>query len=845
MTNVDLLCLNAEWGDFQSSAPNVIHDSNEPSEFNNSPCGGAALKESADEERESPHSRVELFPEHDADHETGVVERNGKDHLFVETSSRNGNNNNNNTESREAAPIIEITDMVSPPSGLIPSMDDEEPAGDAPMQRGSASKTPVPEAPAQAPAPAPAPVTRARASFPAVPACSEVQSEGGELFSELDPMKIINAGQSLEQWSELSLLDHSVSSSSRSTKNRHPHQAHPPSTQAAPALSMAEIEQLEPSVVIPKQEESGDLMDFLDEFDPVPKMDPVIRPSTVSDAREKQEEPIITSPKNNDTLLSSVIHDASRQAAVGSKQPAVTRDAKVKVALQPPETHDFSPDPTSDSPPKSPEHRPAVESEDVVLEDHEKKSIAVYDKGEKHMVGWYADTCKADIREAILCACDAIMNSGFVLREVTEGSAGDDDTVGANGRVYEFEDFDQLRSGFSYILEPAKEREDLKDITGDKNRRLQIQIEPMLHVEAQKAVENMRRGANLLKHTRYGFPHLRQFQLSEDRKRLLWYSGAKTKNDSVIIMDSVDEILLGQQTATFSNYRLPMLEHLSFSIKHNGKTLDLTCKDEFEFDHWVTGLKALLYHNKNRMLSKAELLAHSKRFEKAIKKNNLGIKLTTLPEVREKGHVGLDDCIEIVSHTTSQLDAKLDRLRERLKAVSAQVSKLDFHASAEMEVDVAILSGQGPAYASVFREIEDSQDEEMEIRRMLELVEETSGVLQTAQNELLALQKQKDEEEREAAEARNSDAPPTVAGRKEKKRMAKGNKYIDQLLWKAEVDLENVEDMYVRHLDNPREATLPFSVSVAEINARLSRTAQEVEDVVLQKFREMRGWFGP
>lgn len=829
MTNVDLLCLNAEWGDFQSSAPNVIHDSHEPSEFNNSPCGGTVLKENAEEERESAHSHAELFPEHETEDEPRPP--NGKKE---EMDIINGNNT---AESREAAPIIEITDMMMSPPSVIPSTD-EEPVV-------APTITPEPEEPT--PAPAPAPVTRACASFPAVSAYSEVPSEGGELFSELDPMKIINAGQSLEQWSELSLLEQSMSSSSRSTKNRQSHPGgHPTSTQAAPVLSMSEIEQLEPSVVIPKQEESGDLMDFLDEFDPVPKMDPVIRPSQVRvSEEERREEIIITPPENNDTLLSSVIHDSSRQAAVGSKQPVVLRDAYVKLASLPREALDFSPDSKTDSPPKSPEHRPAIEHEDVVLEDHEKRNIAVYDKGERHMVGWYADTCKADIREAILCACDAIMNSGFVLREVTEGSAGNDDTNGANGRVYEFEDFDQLQSGYSYILEPAKEREDLRDITGDKNRRLQIQVDPMLHVEAQKAIENMRRGANLLKHTRYGFPHLRQFQLSEDKKRLLWYSGAKRKDDSVIIMDSVDEILLGQQTATFSNYRLPMLEHLSFSIKHSGKTLDLTCKDEFEFDHWVTGLKALLYHNKNRMLSKAELLAHSKRFEKAIKKNNLGIKLTTLPEVREKGHVGLDDCIEIVSHTTSQLDAKLDRLRERLKAVSAQVSKLDFHASAEMEVDVSILSGQGPAYASVFREIEDSQDEEMEIRRMLELVEETNGVLQTAQNELLALQKQKDEEEREAAEARNSDTPPIAAGRKEKKRMAKGNKYIDQLLWKAEVDLENVEDMYVRHLDNPREATLPFSVSVADINARLSRTAQEVEDVVLQKFREVRGWFGP
>jgi len=50
----------------------------------------------------------------------------------------------------------------------------------------------------------------------------------------------------------------------------------------------------------------------------------------------------------------------------------------------------------------------------------------------------------------------------------------------------------------------------------------------------------------------------------------------------------VVEIKLGQQTPVFLHYRLPMLEHLSFSIIHGpkgSKTLDLTCKDEFEFDH--------------------------------------------------------------------------------------------------------------------------------------------------------------------------------------------------------------------------------------------------------------------
>merc|ERR1711879_1006644 len=125
-----------------------------------------------------------------------------------------------------------------------------------------------------------------------------------------------------------------------------------------------------------------------------------------------------------------------------------------------------------------------------------------------------------------------------------------------------------------------------------------------------------------------------------------------------------------------------------------------------------TGLKAIFYHFKNRQISKEELLGHSKRFRKALEKNNVGIKLTKLPEVKEKGHVGLDDCIEIVTHTPQQLDTKMERLRERLRTMSQQVARLDHHSNAEAE---------------------------MEIRRMHELVEQTTQLLQQARNELIAL----------------------------------------------------------------------------------------------------------
>merc|ERR1712050_799424 len=121
--------------------------------------------------------------------------------------------------------------------------------------------------------------------------------------------------------------------------------------------------------------------------------------------------------------------------------------------------------------------------------------------------------------------------------------------------------------------------------------------------------------------------------------------------------------------------------------------------------------------------------------------------------------------------------------------------------AAEMEVDLSLLTGQGPAYASVFVQDEDAQDEEMEIRRMHELVEQTTQVLQQARNELIALNQSKKSESSGSAE--NS-------GAKGKKKESAACKHIDQLLWKAEVDLENVEDMYLRHIDNQRDTATPF-----------------------------------
>merc|ERR1712185_452251 len=169
----------------------------------------------------------------------------------------------------------------------------------------------------------------------------------------------------------------------------------------------------------------------------------------------------------------------------------------------------------------------------------------------------------------------------------------------------------------------------------------------------------------------------------------------------------------------------------------------------------------------------------------------------------------------------------MEHLKERLRTMSQQVAHLDHHATAEMEVDLSLLTGQGPAYASVYDQDEDAQDEEMEIRRMHELVEQTTQVLQQARNELTALNAKADER-RDGQGSEGSSAPADKAKGKKKENAA--CKHIDQLLWKAEVDLENVEDMYLRHIDNSKDTVTPFSVSMADLNSKISRAMSEMED---------------
>ena len=118
------------------------------------------------------------------------------------------------------------------------------------------------------------------------------------------------------------------------------------------------------------------------------------------------------------------------------------------------------------------------------------------------------------------------------------------------------------------------------------------------------------------------------FQLSNDLRRILWYTKSKSITEAHVSFENITEIVIGQHSDNFLRYPLKMLEEYSFSVIYTREnktfSLDITCKDEREFDLWLIGLKALHSHFLKKIINKYNLLCHSKCFQEQIKKGNIG-----------------------------------------------------------------------------------------------------------------------------------------------------------------------------------------------------------------------------
>lgn len=138
----------------------------------------------------------------------------------------------------------------------------------------------------------------------------------------------------------------------------------------------------------------------------------------------------------------------------------------------------------------------------------------------KFPVNWYEDTPMSDVKEMIICACDSIIDSGFELLSPDDGQPIDINKISnIRGR------------GEKFTIIKSEEKKEYEKFLGDRWRKIVLEVEPLRHIEAQKAIEYMRHGSNLLCNYEDAYPNIRLFQLSSDLKKLIWFVGNKSLNE--------------------------------------------------------------------------------------------------------------------------------------------------------------------------------------------------------------------------------------------------------------------------------------------------------------------------
>ena len=247
----------------------------------------------------------------------------------------------------------------------------------------------------------------------------------------------------------------------------------------------------------------------------------------------------------------------------------------------------------------------------------EKITLTLIFEDKESQISWNPkDTSLEDAKFMFMCSCDALVDGEFEILDM-------------QAKPIDLKELTEFKNKSVFYLR-KKATNKATNLLIDGRRKLFVEIEPLRHIEAQVALKYMCIGSNLLKHTKKGFPHIRLFQLSADLKRILWYTKSKTIDEAQVSFDTIKDLTIGQISESFMKYPLKMLEDYSFSIYYKTKdddeikTLDLTCKNQKEFDLWVIGIKALHAHYNGKVISKNDLLSHSKSYNEQVKKGNIG-----------------------------------------------------------------------------------------------------------------------------------------------------------------------------------------------------------------------------
>jgi hypothetical protein len=108
-------------------------------------------------------------------------------------------------------------------------------------------------------------------------------------------------------------------------------------------------------------------------------------------------------------------------------------------------------------------------------------------------------------------------------------------------------------------------------------------------------LRHLKQGVPLLKYGKRGYPHFRAFAISQDNRKLQWYSKNKSQQETSIYIGAIEDVVTGQKTKHFQRYPAPELSSNSFSIifDNGKKSIDVIAKNASDFALWTHGLSAL------------------------------------------------------------------------------------------------------------------------------------------------------------------------------------------------------------------------------------------------------------
>jgi hypothetical protein len=123
-------------------------------------------------------------------------------------------------------------------------------------------------------------------------------------------------------------------------------------------------------------------------------------------------------------------------------------------------------------------------------------------------------------------------------------------------------------------------------------------------------VKHMTAGSRVIKHGRAGRPHTVLLQLSEAARAVTWTSRKKSGDESLVRLEWVREVRLGQGSKVFQRYPDPRVAALSLSLIYDRpgrgeSTLDLVLEDPNDLVIWARGLQALVEMARNKLLMSA------------------------------------------------------------------------------------------------------------------------------------------------------------------------------------------------------------------------------------------------